>query len=106
MGVAGSTLFISVQASIEPAYSAVAASTLYLAGSTGGVIGMAASSAVLQGSLRLILDRKLSEGGFDGLRKMKVNSHAFPECQSLRLTLTLDNRARGIRRSLCRTRET
>ncbi|KAL1608007.1 hypothetical protein SLS60_002946 [Paraconiothyrium brasiliense] len=72
MGVASSTLFISVQASIDPAHSAVAASTLYLASAIGAVIGMAASSAVLQGSLRLILDRKLSSGGFEGLKKMKI----------------------------------
>lgn len=75
MGVAGSTLFISIQASIDPVYSAVAASTLYLAGSTGSVIGMASCSAVLQGSLRLILERKLTEGGFEGARKIKVGRH-------------------------------
>ncbi|KAK7178545.1 hypothetical protein DPSP01_014019 [Paraphaeosphaeria sporulosa] len=79
MGVAGSTLFISVQASIDSAYSAVAASTLYLAGSAGGVIGMASSSAVLQGSLRLILDRKLGEGGFEGLKKMKIIERAVSD---------------------------
>jgi hypothetical protein len=75
MGVASSTLFICVQASIDPAHSAVAASTLYLAASIGSVLGMASSSAVLQGSLRLILDRKLGEGGFHGGSKQKVGIH-------------------------------
>lgn len=75
MGVASSTLFICVQASIDPAHSAVAASTLYLAASIGSVLGMASSSAVLQGSLRLILDRKLGEGGFHGGNKQKVCIH-------------------------------
>ncbi|KAF2451016.1 MFS general substrate transporter [Karstenula rhodostoma CBS 690.94] len=79
MGVAGSTLFISVQASIDPAYSAVAASTLYLAANAGGVIGMASSSAVLQGSLRLILDRKLDEGGFEGIKKLKIIERAVSD---------------------------
>lgn len=72
MGVASSTLFICVQASIDPAHSAVAASALYLASSIGAVLGMASSSAVLQGSLRVILDRKLDEGGFHGNSKQKV----------------------------------
>ena len=72
MGVVGSTLFISVQAAIDPVHTAVAASALYLASSVGSVLGMASSSAVLQGSLRLILDRKLSDGGFEGHEKLKV----------------------------------
>lgn len=78
MGVVGSTLFISIQAAIDPAHTAVAASTLYLASSVGSVLGMASSSAVLQGSLRVILDRKLSEGGFDGHKKFKVCCYALP----------------------------
>lgn len=72
MGVASSTLFVSVQAAIDPAHSAVAASTLYLAGAMGAVLSMASCSAILQGSLRVILDRKLSGVGFDGHKKWKV----------------------------------
>ncbi|KAJ4287749.1 hypothetical protein N0V90_012453 [Kalmusia sp. IMI 367209] len=79
MGVVASTLFVSVQASVDPAHSAVAASTLYLAGAIGGVTGMASCSAILQGSLRVILDHKLSEGGFEGHKKWKIIERAVSD---------------------------
>lgn len=106
MGVAGSTLFISVQASIDPAYSAVAASTLYLASSTGSVIGMAASSAVLQGSLRPILERKLSAGGFEGSKKLKVFASLYRRCWLDLLMRGIDHRAGCFRCALCGARQT
>lgn len=72
MGVVGSTLFISVQAAVDPAHSAVAASSLYLASSIGALLGMAGSSAMLQGALRSGLQRRLDDAGFEGRKKWKV----------------------------------
>lgn len=73
MGVLGSTLFIGVQAAIDPAHAAVAASTIYLASSVGMLAGMAGTSAVLQGALRRGLDRRLDDMGFGEHRKWKVS---------------------------------
>jgi len=72
MGVIQSTLFINVQASIEPAHSAVAASSLYLASTVGMLLGMAGTSAVLQGTLRWALERRLNDAGFADRIKWKV----------------------------------
>jgi hypothetical protein len=74
MGVIQSTLFINVQASIDPAHSAVAASSLYLASSVGMLMGMAGTSAVLQGTLASALERRLTDAGFADRVKQKVNN--------------------------------
>jgi hypothetical protein len=73
MGVVQSTLFINVQASVDPAHSAVAASSLYLASSVGMLMGMAGTSAVLQGTLRWALERRLTDAGFvDGVKRKVI----------------------------------
>ena len=72
MGVAQSALFISIQAAIDPSHTAVAASTLYLASSVGMIGGMAGVNAVLQGSLRVALDRGLAGLGMSDSKKWKV----------------------------------
>ncbi|KAJ4405468.1 hypothetical protein N0V91_005208 [Didymella pomorum] len=71
-GIANSTLFISIQAALDQQYTAIAASTLYLASSIGMLSGMAGVSAVLQQSLRVNLDARLTEMGFGNAKKMKA----------------------------------
>ena len=71
-GIANSTLFISIQAALDPKFTAIAASTLYLASSIGMLGGMAGVSAVLQQSLRVNLDARLTDMGFGDDKKMKV----------------------------------
>lgn len=71
-GIANSTLFISIQAALDPRYAAIAASTLYLASSIGMLGGMAGVSAVLQQFLRVNLDARMTQVGFVGDKKMKV----------------------------------
>ncbi|KAF2845035.1 MFS general substrate transporter [Plenodomus tracheiphilus IPT5] len=79
MGVVQSALFISVQAGIDPTQTAVAASALYLASAIGALSGMAGVSAVLQSTLRLGLDRRLSNLGFTGHMKRKIIEHAVSD---------------------------
>lgn len=88
-GIVQSALFISMQAAIDPAHAAVAASSLYLASSVGMVAGMAGVSAVLQEGLRYGLVKRLSGIGFEdgkilrivgqAMRDVHYISHARPE---------------------------
>lgn len=71
-GIASSTLFISIQAALDPSFTAIAASTLYLASSIGMLGGMAGVSAVLQQSLRINLDGRLTHIGVADEKKWKV----------------------------------
>lgn len=71
-GIASSTLFISIQAALDPSFTAIAASTLYLASSVGMLSGMATVSAVLQQCLRTNLDEGLSHFGITGPEKLNV----------------------------------
>jgi hypothetical protein len=71
-GVVQSTLFVNVQASVEPAHSAVATSSLYLSASIGMLMCMAGTSAVLQSTLRGALERRLTVEGFSDTIKRKV----------------------------------
>jgi MFS family permease len=72
MGIMQSTLFISIQAGIAPEHSAIAASVLYLTQPTGNVAGLAVASAVLQGTLRQGLGRRLEELGYEGKMKSGI----------------------------------
>jgi MFS family permease len=72
MGIVQSSLFISIQAGVEQQFSAIAASFLYLTQPTGNVIGLAIASAVLQGTLRQGLDRRLAESGFRQPRRSHI----------------------------------
>ncbi|PSN72115.1 MFS general substrate transporter [Corynespora cassiicola Philippines] len=83
MGVAQSALFISIQAAIDPSHTAVAASTLYLASSVGMIGGMAGVNAVLQGSLRVALDRGLAGLGISDSKKWKVIEEAASDVNYL-----------------------
>ncbi|KAF2791573.1 MFS general substrate transporter [Melanomma pulvis-pyrius CBS 109.77] len=76
MGIVQSALFISLQAAIDPAHAAVAASSLYLASSIGTVAGLAGVSAVLQQGLRFGLGRRLKELGIGEGRIGKIIGHA------------------------------
>lgn len=71
-GVVNSTLFISIQAALDPRFTAIAASTLYLTSSIGMLGGMAGVSAVLQQSLRANLNARLTVMGFGDHKKLKV----------------------------------
>ena len=74
-GIAQSALFISLQAAIDPAHTAVATSALYLSAQIGFVSGMAECAAVLAGGLRWALDRKLDRLGFYGQPKWDVSCY-------------------------------
>ncbi|OAL51173.1 MFS general substrate transporter [Pyrenochaeta sp. DS3sAY3a] len=63
MGIVQSALFISVQAAIDPAFTAIATSTLYVTSSIGFLAGMAGVSAVLQQVLRTGLIHRLTKLG-------------------------------------------
>jgi MFS family permease len=76
MGVVQSALFISVQASIEPEYAAIAASMLYLTSPIGNVAGLAVASAVLQGMLKQGLGQRLDTLGYEEKRKWKIIEQA------------------------------
>lgn len=71
-GVASSTLFISIHAALDPTFSAIAASTLYLASSIGMLGGMAGVSAVLQQSLKANLEQRLTQIGLTDVKISKV----------------------------------
>ena len=71
-GIAYSTLFISIQAALDPGYAAIATSILYLASSIGTLGGMAGVSAVLQQSLKVNLDEQLTRLGLSNDEKWKV----------------------------------
>jgi MFS family permease len=73
-GIAGSTLFISIQAALDPSHAAIAASILYFASSVGVLAGMAGVSAVLQQSLRANLNQRLTHVGFSGQSKFIVRA--------------------------------
>jgi MFS family permease len=79
MGTLQSSLFISVQAGIDPIFSAVAASMLYLAQPTGNVAGLAVASAVLQGTLKQGLSQRLEKLGFEEKTKKKVIALALSD---------------------------
>ncbi|KAK7394031.1 hypothetical protein QQX98_013186 [Neonectria punicea] len=64
-GIAQSAVFIALQAAINPADKAPAASALYLTGTIGCVIGLAASSAITQGILRVVVQSKLTQLGME-----------------------------------------
>ncbi|CAI6228775.1 unnamed protein product [Periconia digitata] len=81
MGVVNSTLFVGIQAAIDPEHSAVAASTLYFAGLVGCMTGMAGTSAVLQGFLRIALERRLEGAGYGGVEKAKIIERAVSDLQ-------------------------
>jgi MFS family permease len=79
MGIVQSSLFISIQAGVEPQFSAIAASVLYLTQPTGNVAGLAIASAVLQGTLRQGLNRRLEESGFRQPRRLRIIEKAVSD---------------------------
>ncbi|KAI5461777.1 major facilitator superfamily domain-containing protein [Mariannaea sp. PMI_226] len=65
MGLTQSASFIAIQAAINPEDKAVAASGLFLSFTIGAVVGLAASSAVMQAVLRWVVHLKLTRLGSD-----------------------------------------
>ncbi|KAF4986052.1 hypothetical protein FGRMN_11009 [Fusarium graminum] len=63
MGIAQSAAFIALQASIEPKDKAAAASGIFLSGTLGAVVGMAGTSATIQGLLRHDIEKNLGQLG-------------------------------------------
>ncbi|KAL6703416.1 hypothetical protein ACN47E_009675 [Coniothyrium glycines] len=82
-GIVQSALFISLQAAIDPAYTAIAASTLYLTSSVGMLSGMAGVSAVLQGTLRKGLAQRLDKLGFSDQVKREIIGKAVSDVHYL-----------------------
>jgi hypothetical protein len=74
-GVIQSALFIATQASIDSAHAAVVISVLYLSGTVGATVGMAGVNAVLQGTLRRVLEEKLKRLGLSTDESTKVSSN-------------------------------
>ena len=103
-GIANSALFISIQAALDPRFAAVAASTLYLASSIGMLAGMAGVSAVLQQSLRVGLDDRLTRLGMADEKKWKVWSLRHLARHRM-LTSVPDHRKSGVRCALHRHSE-
>ncbi|KAH6892924.1 major facilitator superfamily-domain-containing protein [Thelonectria olida] len=64
-GIAQSATFIALQAVVTPADKAAAASGLFLSITIGAVVGLAASSAVMQTVLRFVVHLKLTRLGMD-----------------------------------------
>ncbi|KAF4435582.1 multidrug resistance [Fusarium acutatum] len=60
MGIAQSAAFIALQASIDPKDKAAASSGIFLAVTLGSVVGMAGTSAAIQGFLRHDIQQNLS----------------------------------------------
>lgn len=65
-GIALSTTFIVLTASIDSSDMAVAAAGLYQAQNIGVVIGLSITEAIVQGTLRPMLERRLR--GFEDKR--------------------------------------
>ncbi|KAF5548356.1 multidrug resistance [Fusarium phyllophilum] len=63
MGIAQSAAFIALQASIDPKDKAAASSGIFLAVTLGSVVGMAGTSAAIQGLLRHDIQQNLSDLG-------------------------------------------
>ncbi|KAI1045843.1 hypothetical protein LB505_010619 [Fusarium chuoi] len=63
MGIAQSAAFIALQASIDPKDKAAASSGIFLAVTLGSVVGMAGTSAAIQGLLRHGIQKNLSDLG-------------------------------------------
>jgi MFS family permease len=103
-GIANSALFISIQAALDPRFAAIAASTLYLASSIGMLAGMAGVSAVLQQSLRVGLDDRLTHLGIADEKKWKVRLRMHLSRHYM-LTSVTDHRESGLRCSIHRHSE-
>lgn len=76
-GMAQSALFISIQAAVDSAHRAVAASTLSLCSTTGMMTGMAAVAAVLQEMVQRTLGRRLLLIGYNEGARRDVRIVAF-----------------------------
>ncbi|KAF5572410.1 multidrug resistance [Fusarium pseudoanthophilum] len=63
MGIAQSAAFIALQASIDPKDKAAASSGIFLAVTLGSVVGMAGTSAAIQGLLRHDIQQNLGDLG-------------------------------------------
>ncbi|KAF4342777.1 multidrug resistance [Fusarium beomiforme] len=63
MGIAQSAAFIALQASIDPKDKAAASSGIFLSVTLGSVVGMAGTSAAIQGFLRYDIQQNLSHLG-------------------------------------------
>lgn len=74
-GVAFSSVFIAVQASVDRSHMAPAISMLYLAQGFGALVGLAASSAVYQAGLRAALEGRLMQLNLDASLRDEVRTN-------------------------------
>lgn len=79
MGIVQSALFISVQAAIDPAFMAIAASMFYLTSSVGFLGGMASVSAIIQVALKNGLNHRLTKLGFTEQKKWEIIGYAVSD---------------------------
>jgi hypothetical protein len=75
--IANSTLLNSIQPALDPSFTAIAESTLYLTSSIGMLGGVAGVGAVLQQSLRVNLDARLTKIGFEEYAQTHVGLTHF-----------------------------
>lgn len=74
-GVAFSAVFVAVQAAVDRAHIAPAVSMVYLAQGFGGIVGLAASSAVFSAGLRATLEGRLVNLHLDAGLRNEVRHH-------------------------------
>jgi len=67
-----SATFMAVTSSVKTTEMAIATSGIYLASAIGMLVGIAASSAVQLGSLRVLLESSLAN--FEGSKDVSVHS--------------------------------
>lgn len=82
-----SAVFIAVQAAVDKSHLAPAVSMLYLAQGLGGVVGIAASSAVFQAGLRATLESRLIGLHLDADLRNKVITHTATRASSPAVSL-------------------
>ena len=73
--MAQSAVFIALQASIQPSDKAIAASGLFLCFPIGAILGMAGSSAIITGILKLVVRGRLTDLGMDTRAINKVSKN-------------------------------
>lgn len=83
-GMAGSAVFVSINAVVEPAHKAVANSGLQLAMPIGMLLGVTAGSAVMLDVLQRVLDKKLLDVGLSlESRTEVINNYSMNMITSL-----------------------
>ncbi|KAI1421897.1 major facilitator superfamily transporter [Xylaria sp. FL1777] len=91
-GMAGSAVFVSINAVVEPAHKAVATSGLQLAMPIGMLLGVTAGSAVMLDVLQRVLDKKLLDIGLSPESRAEIIKKSIANVDYIRqLPPSLEN---------------